>query len=107
MTGQHGERKEKAQSEKTKREQIFKKTRQALPEEIFMSIKTIILDQRETISKIMSKNKGDGIITCNYYPKLLPFINEGLWDIQEVEQGIMRKLCFSYKKSKNGINFQQ
>jgi len=62
---------------KNEREKIIEKARQVLPEEIFHSIQTRIIDHKEIISKIISKNKRDIILTNRNNPRILKFIETG------------------------------
>lgn len=46
-----------AQSEKIKIEEMIEKTRQVLPDEIFLSTKAIIIDHTKIISKILFRKQ--------------------------------------------------
>ena len=79
---------------KNEREELIEKARQVLPEEIFHSIQTRIIDHKEIISKIISKNKRDIILTNRNNPRILKFIETGNWKMKEIEWGITRQVIF-------------
>ena len=79
---------------KNEREELIEKARQVLPEEIFHSIQKRTIDHKEIISKIISKNKRDIILTNRNNPRILKFIETGNWKMKEIEWGITRQVIF-------------
>lgn len=90
---------------KIKRRKLIEKARQVLPEEIFQQIQRKTVDHKEIISKIISKNKRNIIITNKSNPRILKFIETGNWDMQEIEWGITRQVIFRHQDRTEWIKF--
>jgi hypothetical protein len=91
--------------QKNEREKLIENARQVLPEEIFFQIQKKIVDHKEIISKIISKNKRDIIVTNRKNPRILKFLQPGNWEMKEFEWGIARQVIFRQHDRTEWIKF--
>jgi hypothetical protein len=91
--------------QKNEREKLIEKARQVLPEEVFSQIQKKTVDHKEIISKIISENKRDIIVTNRNNPRIFKFLRPGKWEMKEFDWGITRQVIFRQLDRTEWIKF--